>query len=659
MNRQIDKLMMYRFWVGTAITVLLMSITGAIVYWLTREATPEMIEDFARLFPPRSREALRPEFKEQWAFYWCVFTLPLWGFAAYQIVRRLNRINSLVFQGILWFIPVWSIGAMVMSREYFEFMFKPLMGIGAVVAPVMAILFAWILYKKKIRINKWWWFGAGMLLFVLQVYTTRIFFPEYVNYVGRWHFGVVSQAVSIASTGLLSCSQYGYFAYFLLPFMALTGFSVIKLSLVMGVLYATAMGCLLWVLVKVLNRKWLVLAAAMTLALTYSAISLHVSDFDPYFQYHPIRTFWPCCTLLAAFLIARKSRPLRGGIIGGVMAAVALFWNIDSGVVLCVAFPAWFGWNAFCRRDRSWWIALLANVVSIIGMTACILTVFSFWNGGMLSLTEITKFQRVFMYGYFLLPMPFVLHVWSLVALLYVTAFLLGVWCVYRNPAGIRGQMYFMLGLIGIGIFPYYQGRSADGNLVNISYLAVVIMVLWIDALSTSVKRLRLRTPLLWPWLTMVIALGMFCGVYLYDLPVTIKLVGQITGRFTDRKPEYYADIQFIREHAPADKVANIIGEGQGFYSLECGLTPGFLPFNYGEVIMRSDFAYLLENLVVSQRPLFVTARRLAHEWEPPEEYFEQFFDLKAVSPSGKVRYYLPKPLESIELNRNSHEQTD
>ncbi len=647
MNRQIDKLMMYRFWTGTGITLILMALSGMIVYTLTSEIPAEKLIKAVALIPEWTREHLRPERKENHAFLWCVATLPLWGLAAYAIVIRLKKVNPVIYWGMAFGVAAWSVFVCCRSPLFMELLFKPLGGVGAAWAILTAGLFVWLLLRRVNYLNKWIWFVLGMALVLLQIYTTRIYFPEYVNYVDRGHFGVLTQTISIAASGVFAPSQYGFYAYFLYPFWAVFGGSAVKVSLVMGLLFFIETGALLWLLTMETRNKWLVFAAAAALTLVSgSVISLHMGDFDPYFQYHPIRSFWPCLLLLAVYLVAgSKKKPLKGAAVTGLAAGTALLWNLDSGLVVCLASLGWFGWNAFCRRQRDWYLALGGNAGGIAVSVLFWYGVFSLWNGAPVSLSGSTEHQRVFyMIGYYMLPIPSLFNIWTLVALVYVVALLAGVWLVYRRPDDLRGQIYLLAGMLGIGLFVYYQGRSSDGNLINVSYLAFIIMVLFIDSMSAMIRSTR-RTPLILPWLTMVGVLGMLAGTYICNLPVNAKLVGQITGRISDRKPEYYEDFKFIQEHAPADKIANIIGAGQGFYSIETGLCPGFLPFNYMEMITVPDFEYLLENLVVSQRPLFVTARKFVYDWEPPEQYFNQFFELKAVSPSGKVRYYLPKPL--------------
>ena len=630
------------FCVRSFLTCLL-SLCFAAVGWMI---TPEIADaDFvknAMLFPNWWVSALRPEPQERTAIMFAILSLPLCWYVIFKLrlsakaCRAAGGFISIAF--FIFTLCSTQTGSPKLTKDLLNFTWA---STGCMVLAILAI--RWLGNHTPTDRGKGikWYYGLAIVPAILQVYTTRIYMPEYVNYVDNQHFGLISQYISNTVNGFLCTSQYGYFALFLNPWFSVFGLSVISISVVMGVLFLAVMGGAFYVVFKLIHNRWLIFVLACCMVfISNGYISLHRGDFDPYFQYHPIRTLEPMLVLLWGYWGCVNKTWQKYWIVSGAMlAALGVFWNLDSGIICAAAMSLWLFWGILCRKkSRNWpefWLFF---------------AVFAVCGGGILYLIGIDEFLNLFKYqqifmlnGFYMLPMPQYPHFWIVVL---CGQFIIWGWSgrnMFYTPENRTAKMLFLISSLGIGLFLYYQGRSVNESLIAVSWLFLLAIIISLDyglrLKRVGIVAVEVRSTVL----LLTVCTGILTGNYLADLPLSCKLVSNVTGRLLDRKPEYYQDFKFIQELAPADKVANIVGTGQGFYSAQTQVKPGFLPYNQVECILKSDYQKFLQGLVESRRPVFIIKRRFQYEWEPPKEFIDKFFDFKLSSPSGRVKYYLPK----------------
>lgn len=633
-------------------------LVGWIGWGVTGASTPEFQREMAQLFPGWLAEHLRPEPQERMAFLSAVVALPFcWILMRMLLIRRdisdaggcMDRrvflTQLLGWVGSLCF-AAGGLYVVCLGKTFREYLMTP--GWSGAVTMAFSAVGLWFLTshckafeQHRVRLCA---VLLSFLPFLLQVFTTRIYFPEYVYYVDRGHFGLLAQTISNSCNGLFSGSQYGYFSYFLQPWFWLFGHSVISISLVMGLLFLFCAGGLIWLWSRFIHNALLIFVGACGFTLVFgSYISLHIGDFDPYFQYHPIRSIGPIAALVWGYAVCAWGTRLRWLIPAGACLAVAgVFWNSDSGVVVTIAMELWLLWRAFCRKNSLEWRAVvLFGAFVVMGILAGV------WLCGGRDWLDLFYFQKVFfLSGYYLLPMPLKLHLWVFVLSGYFMLWGWSGWMMYRYPGSRISGLLFLTATLGIGLFLYYQGRSSEGNLISVAW-----PLFWsIPVLLDRCLRVRRRVGVLLPFRILLIAvLGILFGAYVADFPMTMRLMRQVATRFEERRAEYNEDFAFIQRMAPSDGIANIVGAGQGFFSAQTGVAPAFLPFNQMELATRRDYQVFLENLVASGRPLFLTPRKFVYDWEPPMEFLDRFFELKSVSPSGRIRYYLPRSNHNLQ----------
>jgi hypothetical protein len=130
--------------------------------------------------------------------------------------------------------------------------------------------------------------------------------------------------------------QYGMYPQFLVPLFRLVGLSVLKYTVVMGLLQAFAF----WLIYRFLKKATVnPVGAALGFSgrITFSFLLGRVATTEYYFQYHPLRFIFPAGAIfLTHRYFARPNRRLYYLVF--VLSSVAVLWNFDTGVMV---FCAW------------------------------------------------------------------------------------------------------------------------------------------------------------------------------------------------------------------------------------------------------------------------------------------------------------------------------
>lgn len=186
----------------------------------------------------------------------------------------------------------------------------------------------------------------GLCLFlILFIPLTVVFDIRHVTYnpVFTNHFQSVFYPVVQVYLGkallLDFFGQYGLFPHFLEPVFRLTGLSVLTFTCTMAVLLgASFLFLFLFIRGAVSNRVLVVLGFLAVLYFNYVMIPpISRSDPDPYFQYFPIRYFFP--TLFIWVSLVFLDRGGRGIYwLSHALYALAVLWNTDTGIIV---FTGW------------------------------------------------------------------------------------------------------------------------------------------------------------------------------------------------------------------------------------------------------------------------------------------------------------------------------
>ncbi|MBQ4558863.1 MAG: hypothetical protein IJA54_00880 [Tyzzerella sp.] len=299
-------------------------------------------------------------------------------------------------------------------------------------------------------------------------------------------------------------SLYGYYPYFFVGIMALFGGVTIKkfgviIAILMAVIFL-AMFYVLWVTCK--NKIW-AFSGLMSIECLLCMYNAELTG-EYYLQYYPHRMITLCVILAICCMYIRYKQKhgrysKRIEILGWICSGIALLWNLDTGLVV------WLGWTIYlCFLHLLSNRLFTKNTWIYIGKTVlkCIITVtISFillliltyvLSGERVEFKELFFGQSIFYSsGFYMLKMS-LLHPWLIVISIYGLGIVISVSYIKdiidkeKRYDVIKIAMYFMMAVVGVGAFLYYQGRSHNYVFVAIVWPAILLIALLLDDLSLS-----------------------------------------------------------------------------------------------------------------------------------------------------------------------------
>jgi hypothetical protein len=469
------------------------------------------------------------------------------------------------------------------------------------------ITFALIIYSSDDKVADWLrrsrlgrllinipMYGLAMLAGLINIFTSGAVTlePVYSN-----HFNAVFYAMSQVHAGktilVNLVHQYGLYPHFLNLLFAATNLSVIKFTVVMAILIAIAMACLAMFLRREISNSLIALGGFVSIVY-YGYFFLKPSyGFDPFFQYVPVRFIGPAVFIFLASLYYRnRATLLYVGI--SVFASFAIFWNLDTGAIVFISWLLSLAYIEFLERPLKEAIRKLAlHVMAVITIFICcggiFLTLMFLRSGELLNLGMAFSYQRYFsQYGFFLSPMPSI-GPWNLVILVYALGLTYAIMTLLRRKGTPRDITVFMLSVIGVGIFSYYQGRSVDGNLTVVWYPAILLITLAADYSLTAFRRSQWRT---YPNLVVLIpSVAIFTSAIFGLVAAGYSSYPAIYGRITaPGNPVTIEGVAFIAGNCHQGEPVLILSANAGMYYAESGTVNPLSGPGFGELFLTRDY---------------------------------------------------------------------
>jgi len=154
------------------------------------------------------------------------------------------------------------------------------------------------------------------------------------------NFGVVAMPIVNVFFGALPPldvqSQYGLYAYFMVPILKVTGLNIFTISLIFSVLFFVCFIGIYFFTYSLTRSS--IIAFAVMLASFYLNTSFgNIWPGELYFQYRPIRMLAPCLALFFFIIYSSNPNAIKRISILACLSALVL-WNLDSGIPTLAAF---------------------------------------------------------------------------------------------------------------------------------------------------------------------------------------------------------------------------------------------------------------------------------------------------------------------------------
>jgi hypothetical protein len=449
-----------------------------------------------------------------------------------------------------------------------------------------------------------WALGLVGVLFVASLCN------EGSSYVSHLHFTAVFNPVAQVHLGkalLLDCSsQYGLYAHFLQPIFSLFGLSVLKFTVMMGLLTAWSYLALWAFLSRATSNR---LAALLGFFALVFASWLYVRTpedgkapfIDLYFQYYPIRFVFPAFLVLLTWKYL--NRPARSWYWGTMVClAAGVLWNLDAGL------PTFLTWLAVLSFHELFGPVVRVNlakavrhwgwgILTLVGMISSYSVLFFLRYGEFPNYSRFILYQKLFyLSGFCMLPMKLP-GTWMIVILVYLGGLAYAFFALTTGTETARAKMVFLLAILGLGLFAYYQGRSHIIVLTLVWWPCFVLLTLFLDGLLCRLRE-GSRRPLEWMSAVLVLALlGGFAGSVLADAPY---LEGLLARQFPRRSDPAEATLDHeaavLKSTNPPGEAMMIVSPRQPVLHLRSGIR-SIASCSYMEMVLVEDYRNLCEAL--------------------------------------------------------------
>lgn len=369
------------------------------------------------------------------------------------------------------------------------------------------------LSKHSINIIVWMILISSVILNILS---WRVAGINSVNEDFAWSthadpiFYVLSEVVSGKTLLVDLPSQYGMWPEMLAPFFRITKLSVLSLTSLFAIFQLISLSALFYVFFKFVRISSLIVMGGLALiVVTFGTFILYSGGVEYYFQYWPIRFFWPAVSVLVFCWISQKKTIFRSTLMS-ILGSISFLWNFDSGIFVILSYGAFLVARLFVLvvhvhffgKDNkdSWSMRHYIYAIAIhIGIPVVIIAAFFgvliLKSGELLNFSWLFKYQKIFYgLGFGMLPMPRQIHPWISILGVYLVGVLVSLNSWLQNSARKRMDTIFYLSMLGVGLFIYYQGRSHDFNLIAVCWPAVMIALILTDETIRAVRAKILQT---------------------------------------------------------------------------------------------------------------------------------------------------------------------
>jgi hypothetical protein len=423
------------------------------------------------------------------------------------------------------------------------------------------------------------------------------------NYFGGYdHFNAVYYSVGQVVNGKTLLvdftNQYGLYPHFLQPIFKIIGLNVLNYSIIMGLLVALSYLLLLLFMKNIINNNYILFLGFVGLVYLRNYFLAFFNYGDNYFQYTPIRFIFPCLFLLfASFYLKSENRFLKYLIY--IIASISILWNIDSGIVVFVSWIALLCFKELYNfKLNSYLKNCFFNMLNGLIICTIIFIIYGlliyFRSGYLPDYYLMMKSQKIFyLTGFYMMHMP-LFNAWNLVILIYGIGIIISVKSIVLNQNTYRNSIIFLLTVIGLGLFSYYQGRSHDFNLFSVLYPAIILLIILADGLVMQIqaKGFKPLSKLFYLSLILFFLLTFFYGFIskyknIYQLS-TVRL-----SKLTEFPNEILTEnIAFIKQNTRKGEDVLILTEDffDGIYYAETGTRNVVNVPGYSELMLHEDY---------------------------------------------------------------------
>jgi len=332
-------------------------------------------------------------------------------------------------------------------------------------------------------------------------------------------------------------TTYGLYPQFLAPVLKLTGLSVLNFSFIMALLVALCFTIILLFLIKNVKSSLLVLFGFTSLFFICYKYGHIVQPFDPYFQMCPIRWLFPVLLILYATLYLQHRSRLKY-FLSWILFSLGILWNPDFGIFTYLTLIAFYCYLELENSDvriatRKIAVHLFSAVIICCSTFLAYAFIIKMFYGSFPELLKIfTNIKAYSFVGFNMLPMPPGFHPWMLIALIYLVGLAHSAYAIFNRSFSNRTSMIFLLSVLGMISFSYYEGRSHNWTLFISNFEAFLLLPVFADDLLLIARK---QKTFVFPFSILVFFLFFSFFQIIYDYERITSLIFQKENKAASR----------------------------------------------------------------------------------------------------------------------------
>ena len=419
-------------------------------------------------------------------------------------IKRIKIINKVIF--------IISVIILTLLLIYGCWYYSSYTSVGLVIKChlIMYILFVifviFFLFKyeeyKKIR------YFLIFIVFVFIIWISSLFITHDFSQNGYvlHHFDAYYYPIVKIQNGLTPLvdfnSLYGNYSYvfaFILSFFSTDKMYIF--SILCSLLIFISFGLFSFFSYKSINNKIIWFLIVGFYLFECNTIILYNYGFQ-YLQYIPHRIIFPMILLCYIwYYLDKKSEKIIYKVIGFIISSLALFWNFETGIFVLAT------WFLFLLYEILYYYKLsefklykkdlkkigLLLLFSIVFYCSLIIIITFIRTGKLLSLVDLIYGISIFSGNGFFMERMNLLHPWIVVVILYsvgITIAISHLRMFKKDNNNFRiDALYFVLSILGIGIFSYYQGRSVIMYFLFVIYPVIILLGMFLDNIAIKYKK--------------------------------------------------------------------------------------------------------------------------------------------------------------------------
>jgi hypothetical protein len=605
-----------------------------------------------------------PEHKERLLFTLGVVLSPIFltaytFFLPIRIKKLFRSDRFLLFFSILGFIFL----LMAFKKTHFTLLRGSILHsspILSIIAIVLFVITKRLVKKDLLKFPKWPIVIEGKLLFIMvsivigfiSLIQLSLEYNITQNVGNKHHFGVVLFGVqqSLLGKSLLNdfTHLYGQYPLFINPIFKVFGLSITNISILFSLLTGSSLICL-WLSLKYIIKNNLISFLTLLSIIYFNFIlsSLLRNEVNLYYQYIPIRTFFP--TLILLLFISFTKRPTKKlFMLGSLLSLVAMIWNLDTGLIVFITWNLSIIYYFLCYKKESYRRVFFISLSSLgISLVTLLCFIFSYESSYSVlpSVKNLFHYQNIFYKsGFGMIPMPY-LHMWNIVLFSYILALGYSVHSFCKKEVSLLSTHLFFLSILGFGLFVYYQGRSHDTVFSFVWYPSLIIIGVCFDRLNGTylIKTLAQKRSRLILRLFFITIVSISTISFISNIPNLSKKIS-LNLKDSSAQAPLKRNIEFIKTHITSGEEAFFLAYNDAPFYYYATMTKSFCNVSdMNSIFTKLEVNQIKECLIRNKRhPVIIDSSYRKQNWTIVDESLTSRYVLLERSISG-IEIWIPK----------------